>query len=68
MHLYTGGLKTDIESEAVKVDIYGNNIKIKREEAKCLLSEVKDFVSEAEKPEWLGVTQSQYYSKDQNVN
>ena len=67
MHLYTGGLKTDIESEAVKVDIYGNNIKIKREESKCLLSEVKDFVSEAEKSEWLGVTQSQYYSNDQDV-
>ena len=49
MNLYTGGLKNDIESEAVKVDIYGNNIQIKREEAKCLCSEVKDFVSEAEK-------------------
>ena len=41
----------NIESEAVKVDTYGNDIKIKREEAKCLLSEVKNFVSEAEKPE-----------------
>ena len=68
MHLYAGGLKNDIESEAVKVDIYGNDMRIKREEAKCLLSEVKDFVSEAEKPEWLGVTESQYYSNSQNVN
>ena len=53
MHLYAGGLKNDIESEAVKVDIYGNDMRIKREEAKFLRSEIKDFVKEAEKSEWL---------------
>ena len=51
MHLYAGGLKNDIESELVKVDIYGNDMRIKREEAKFLQSEIKDFLKEAEKSE-----------------